>query len=243
MINTIIIIFKVVFLLGVLIIIHETAHFAVAKWCKIKVKEFSIGFGPCLLNKKGKETQYTLRLIPLGGYVSMLGEDQREDAEGSFSNASVLKRIAVVAAGGLMNILFGLLVYFILVANISDIGYAFDATKNFLWALLDSLKSLFTGGISIDQFMGPIGISDLVSETTKLNDFIYLLAVVSLSLGITNLLPFPPLDGGKILLYLIEAIRKKPVKEQTEMSLQLLGFAVLIILSIYIAYNDILRIF
>jgi len=243
LINTIIIIFKVVFLLGVLIIIHETAHFAVAKWCKIKVKEFSIGFGPCLLNKKGKETQYTLRLIPLGGYVSMLGEDQREDAEGSFSNASVLKRIAVVAAGGLMNILFGLLVYFILVANISDIGYAFDATKNFLWALLDSLKSLFTGGISIDQFMGPIGISDLVSETTKLNDFIYLLAVVSLSLGITNLLPFPPLDGGKILLYLIEAIRKKPVKEQTEMSLQLLGFAVLIILSIYIAYNDILRIF
>jgi len=176
LINTIIIIFKVVFLLGVLIIIHETAHFAVAKWCKIKVKEFSIGFGPCLLNKKGKETQYTLRLIPLGGYVSMLGEDQREDAEGSFSNASVLKRIAVVAAGGLMNILFGLLVYFILVANISDIGYAFDATKNFLWALLDSLKSLFTGGISIDQFMGPIGISDLVSETTKLNDFIYLLS-------------------------------------------------------------------
>ena len=91
--------------------------------------------------------------------------------------------------------------------------------------------------------MGPIGISDLVSETTKLNDFIYLLAIVSLSLGITNLLPFPPLDGGKILLYLIEAIRKKPVKEQTEISLQLLGFAVLIILSIYIAYNDILRIF
>lgn len=243
MIDTIIVILKIIFLLGFLIIIHEAAHFAVAKLCKVKVNEFSIGFGPCLWNKKKNETQYTLRLIPLGGYVSMLGEEQREDKEGSFSNASIPKRIAIVAAGGLMNILFGLLVYFIIVASISNMGYAFDATRNFLWAILDSLKSLFTGGISIDQFMGPVGISNLVAETTKLNDFIYLLAVVSLSLGITNLLPFPPLDGGKIVIYLLEAVRKKPIKEETEAYLQLLGFVVLIGLSIYVTYNDILRIF
>ena len=83
----------------------------------------------------------------------------------------------------------------------------------------------------------------MVSETTKLADFIYLLSVISLSLGITNLLPFPPLDGGKILFYIIEAIRRKPIKEEIQIQIQLLGFAVLIILSIYITYNDIVRIF
>ena len=67
--------------------------------------------------------------------------------------------------------------------------------------------------------------------------------VVSLSLGVTNLLPFPPLDGGKILFLIIEAIRRKPLKEETEIKIQLLGFSILIGLSIFITYNDILRLF
>lgn len=63
---------KVVFLLGFLITIHELGHFIVAKKCKVKVKEFAIGFGPKIWQKQGKETKYTLRLIPLGGYCDML---------------------------------------------------------------------------------------------------------------------------------------------------------------------------
>ena len=69
-----------------------------------------------------------------------------------------------------------------------------------------------------------------------------MLALISLSLGLTNLLPFPPLDGGKVVIYLVEAIRRKPMKEELEIKLQMLGFAILIALSIYVTYNDILRI-
>ncbi|MCI8276390.1 MAG: hypothetical protein HFJ46_00355 [Clostridia bacterium] len=68
---------KVVFLLGFLITIHELGHFLVAKKCKVKVREFSIGFGPKIWNKCGKETKYTLRLIPLGGYCDMLRRSRK----------------------------------------------------------------------------------------------------------------------------------------------------------------------
>lgn len=108
---------KIIFLLGFLIFIHESGHFLVAKACKIKVKEFAIGFGPTIWKKQGKETKYALRLIPLGGFVNMLGEEERSNEEGSFSTASIPKRIAVVLAGGAVNIIFGLLVYFILVSS------------------------------------------------------------------------------------------------------------------------------
>ena len=103
---------KIIFLLGFLIFIHESGHFLVAKACKIRVKEFAIGFGPTIWKKQGKETKYALRLIPLGGFVNMIGEAERSDEEGSFSKASIPKRIAVVVAGGAVNIIFGLLVYF-----------------------------------------------------------------------------------------------------------------------------------
>ena len=91
--------------------------------------------------------------------------------------------------------------------------------------------------------MGPVGISEAVAETNGFSEFIYLLALISLSLGVTNLLPIPALDGGKIVILLIEAIRRKALKEGTEMKIQLIGFSILIALTIYITYNDILRIF
>ena len=104
---------KIAFLLGFLIFIHEGGHFLVAKLCKIKVKEFAIGFGPIIWKKQGKETKYVLRAIPLGGFVNLLGEEQAVDEEGSFSKAGAFKKIAILLAGGLVNIIFGLIVYFI----------------------------------------------------------------------------------------------------------------------------------
>ncbi len=412
---------KIIFLLGFLIFIHEGGHFLVAKLCKIKVNEFAIGFGPKIWQKQGKETKYTLRLIPLGGFNSLEGEEQRSDDERSFSKASIPKRIAIVLAGGLVNIVFGLLVYFILVScqggyisneitevmqgygseNVLQTGdkvlkinnqsihlksdvtealeksngqeltvlierngnkeevkispteiktkntgiyfgtagsdlqakivalypgspaekqglqvndvitkvngietnndpykviellnqasneekitftverkgetiditlqpeiistyylgvsfkeaentilnnlyYGFWDTADFTVSIVDNLKMLFTGKVGANQLMGPIGISDMVAKTDGIADFIYLLALISLSLGVTNLLPFPPLDGGKIVIYLIEAIRRKPISEKLEISIQMAGFAVLILLSLYVTYNDILRIF
>jgi regulator of sigma E protease len=80
------------------VLIHEGGHFIVAKKCNIKVLEFSIGFGKKLWSIQGKETQYSIRLIPLGGYVRMLGEEEKSDDERAFNNASVGKRLLVVFA-------------------------------------------------------------------------------------------------------------------------------------------------
>ena len=328
---------KIIFLLGFLILIHEGGHFLVARAFKIEVEEFSIGFGPKIFSKQGKDTKYTLRAIPFGGYVNMLGEVERVNEKGSFSNAKVLPRIAIVAAGGIVNIIFGVIVFFCLTliagTNVSttigeiipeysenikalqvgdkileiegnavklksdidknmqkinsnnpitllierdgknqyvqvtpsqykdrvyilgiqvaleernlqnNVYYAFWETINFTFSIGDSLKMLFTGAVKADQMMGPIGISEMVAETSSVYNFVYLLSLVSLSLGVTNLLPIPALDGGKILLLIIEGIRGKALKEEIELGIQSAGFTLLILFSLYVSYNDILRIF
>lgn len=410
---------KVIFLLGFLIFIHEGGHFLVAKFCKVKVIEFAIGFGPTIWKKQGKETLYALRLIPLGGFVNLEGEEKREDTKTSFSNASIPKRMAIIVAGATVNILFAIIVYFGLMTykgnnvslivgdviegyaaeqvgicsndeilkvnnkkintkndldkyiansngeeltvtikrnnNIEDINivptkneykstgiylkkedeekdnkilavekgspaeisgikandriikindeevsnssqiiekiqnidegsikltikrgtqqidlnltpktlytyslgikfkmaennipnnlhYALFKTRDFLLSTFDNIKQLFTGKIGVDQMMGPVGISEAVASTKDFEEFIYLMALISLSLGITNLIPFPALDGGKFALLIIELIRGKKLNEQTEINLQLIGFAILITLAIFVSYNDILRI-
>lgn len=116
-------------------------------------------------------------------------------------------------------------------------------TQEFLLSIVDNLKQLFTGNVGVDQMMGPVGISEVVAKTDGVREFFEMMALISLSLGVTNLLPIPALDGGKILILLIEAIRRKPLKQETEVNIQLLGFAILIALSLYVTYNDILRIF
>ena len=416
MISFIISALKIIFLLGFLILIHEAGHLLVAKLCKVRVNEFAIGFGPTIWKKQGKETKYALRLIPLGGFCSMEGEEERSEATGSFSQASIPKRIAIVLAGATVNIIFGLAVYFILMSSTGNYvtneidstidGYAaqqiglqqgdkitqidgkkikskYDLnkvlektkgnelkiqverngqtqeyeiqptevknkvtgmyldekckvvtvdkdspadkqgietndkiikingeeikedvnkaieiihqkglgtmlitvqrgkeeinieltpdyvstyylgvnlklaentlinkmiyggmeTKEFTFSIVDNIKKLFTGKVGVDQMMGPVGISEAVAKTNGWQEFIYLLALISLSLGITNLLPIPALDGGKILILIIEAIRRKPMKQETEINIQMLGFSILIALSLYVTYHDILRIF
>ena len=173
----------------------------------------------------------------------MLGEEERSEEEGSFSNASIPKRIAIVAAGGLVNIIFAILLYIVLVTIVTgDFVTAVSSTGNFIMAMWESIKLIFTGGVTVNDLMGPIGISEVVAQTSSVIDFLYIMALVSMSLGVTNLLPFPPLDGGKILIYIIEAIRRKPLKENFELKLQMIGFLVLITLSVYVAFNDVGRI-
>ena len=234
---------KIIFLLGFLIFIHEGGHFLVAKLCNVKVNEFAIGFGPTIWSKQGKETKYAIRLIPLGGFVSMEGEDEESEHERSYSNASIPKRVAIVAAGAVVNIIFGLIVYFVLVAVVyKNSSIALQATVGFISSIFESLKMLFTGNIGIKDLSGPVGISTVVSNTTTFANYIYIISAISVSLGVTNLLPIPALDGGKILLLLIEAIRNKPLKKETEIQIQLIGFSILIALSIIVTYNDIIKI-
>jgi regulator of sigma E protease len=125
----------------------------------------------------------------------------------------------------------------------NNIYYGFWETVDFSVSILDNLRQIFGGKISTDQLMGPVGISGEITRTEGAREFIFMIALISLSLGVTNLLPFPPLDGGKIVILIIEAIRRKPLKESVEIGIQTAGFALLIGLSIYVTYKDILRIF
>ena len=235
---------KIIILLGFLVLIHEGGHFLVAKLFKIKVNEFAIGFGPQIFTKVKGETKYALRLIPLGGFVNMEGEEERSEKEGSFTQASIPKRIAIVAAGGLVNIIFGVVLYYIISSiSLNSMYLGLIDTKDFIISIFDSIRLLFTGSISMNQMTGIVGISDIVVNTNGIMNYLYIMALISASLGITNLLPLPPLDGGKIVIYLIEAIRRKPMKEETELRIQSLGFSLLILLAIFVTYNDIVRIF
>lgn len=336
---------KIIFLLGFLVFIHEGAHFLVAKKCNVAVREFSIGFGPKIFSKASKGTNYSIRAIPLGGFVDMYEDDlenqnvQLNNNEISFLDSSKSKRFAITIAGIVVNIVFGFLVYFILqcsVANVSttidridtsygnelsmlqagdtikeingkkirlksqidaqiassntenakvkverngkildlsipvqkmvneenntttyklgiymkkadrtfknQVYYAFWKTTYFAEMLGESVLSLFKGNVKADEMVGPIGISEMIVKTDGLYEFCYLLAVISISLGVTNLLPIPGLDGGRLLFIIIEAIRRKPFERETEVKIQLLGFSFLILLSMYIAFNDVGRI-
>lgn len=328
---------KIIFLLGFLIFIHEGGHFLAARFFKVKVEEFSIGFGPKIFTKKGEQTLYSIGCIPFGGYVKMTGETERSEEEGAFNKAKLWHRIVIVAAGAIVNIVFAVIVYFIIsfiycsnastivaeiipeakqnisqieigdkileindtkirlksdiskalrnytdgeisvivernnqkielevlptkyddsiyilgiqVAELQNITFqdriysAFWQTVNFLDSIVESLKMLFTGQAGLDQMTGPIGISKIVSEQNNIYNFIQLLCLVSLSLGVTNLLPIPALDGGRILLLIIEGIRGEALKEEIELGIQSIGFLLLIMLSLYVSYQDILRIF
>lgn len=235
---------KIIFLLGFLVLIHEGGHFLVAKFCKVKVREFSIGFGPSIHSWQGKETKYSVRWIPFGGYVDMLGEDERDNSENSFSEASIPKRLAIVVAGATVNIVFGLVVFFILMCIAKrDIGFAFQQTGLYMLDMLNSVKMIFTGKVSMEQMVGPVGISGMVVQTAGLFNFVYLMSLISVSLGVTNLLPIPALDGGKIVILIIEWIRKKPLKEEVEINIQMTGFTLLLLFSLYVTYQDILKIF
>ena len=110
-----------VFVFGLALLFHEAGHFATAKKCGIQVNEFSIGMGPALFSRVHGGTQYSLRLLPIGGYVSMEGEDGEVDPderpEGAsglpFGKVSIPRRVLVVAAGALMNFVLGFLVLLI----------------------------------------------------------------------------------------------------------------------------------
>ncbi|MDR2356590.1 MAG: M50 family metallopeptidase [Oscillospiraceae bacterium] len=107
---------------GILVAIHELGHFAAAKLIGVKVNEFAIGMGPKLLQKQGRETLYSLRAIPLGGFCSMEGEDEEVPDPRSFTAQPRWKRIIILAAGSAMNFLLGLVIVIAIFSNLDHMG-------------------------------------------------------------------------------------------------------------------------
>ena len=108
-----------IFVFGIMIFVHEAGHFFTARRCGITIKEFAIGMGPKIFSWKSKkyDTQHSIRLLPIGGYVRMEGEDEDSTDENAFCNKPVWKRMLVVAAGPFMNIVLGILLTLIVVLS------------------------------------------------------------------------------------------------------------------------------
>jgi regulator of sigma E protease len=337
-----------VLLFGLMIFIHEFGHFFTAKLCGIRVNEFSIGMGPTLFHFQRGETKYALRLLPIGGFCAMEGENGDSDDERSFYKKSVWKRMLVVVMGAVMNIVLGLVLMMILLSQESafnsttvaafaknsafqaaglkegdtfvsvdhyriygdrDLSFALATAnpssvdivvqrdgkevtlndvklntqtidgktivsldfyvepieKNFGTLLTKtvqdtvsvvrlvwySLISLITGKFGFNDMAGPVGAADAVGQVITsglkesflagLNNVIYVMMLFTVNLGIFNLIPFPALDGGKLFLFIVEAIRRKPIQEKYVAVVETVGFALLMCLMLIVTYSDILR--
>ena len=119
-----------IIIFGLLIASHELGHFIVAKLCGVKVLEFAIGMGPTLLKKQGKETLYSWRLLPLGGFCAMEGEDEDTGDPRAFTKQSAWKRILILVAGAAMNFITGLLL--ILIVFSTAVGFNTPTITGFM---------------------------------------------------------------------------------------------------------------
>ena len=347
-------IISVIILLGVLIFVHEFGHFIVAKACGVSVLKFSLGFGPRLVGKTVGETDYRVSLIPLGGYVKMLGEDSNDgvdeaDEARSFSRQPVWKRILIVGAGPFSNFLFAIVAFTLiysfgvttLTARVGDVqkpSAAYEAgiqkddiirsidgteiddwsalaetistcggkqlkltvernsrllelfvtpravtTKNLFgeeittyrigitassevtvvhvsplrafiigceetWFIFKitilSIVKMIQGVVSPKTVGGPILIAQMAGSQVKqgLVPFIFFMSVLSINLGVLNLLPIPVLDGGHLLFFFIELVTRRQINVKWREIAQQVGFYILIAIMLFVFYNDIIKI-
>ena len=323
-----------VFMFGFLIFIHELGHFLAAKKAGIGVVEFSLGMGPRIWKKQGKETLFSLKLFPIGGSCMMVGEDEDIDDERAFHKKSKRARIGVLAAGAGMNLLFGVILVFVIqcfvpkyvttrienvyleeqtvfragdrivrcdgygVLNYTDLNLAinfidsdtFDATVirdgarikltdipiidtpegkrigisfgvedrtfgsvfkqtateslSIVRSVWKSLAFLVTGRVGVGELTGPVGITAMIGDTVEYGALpvLNLVALIAMNLGVMNLLPLPALDGGRILFILVEAVLGRPIPPEKEGIVHLVGFGLLMLLTVFVFINDIIRV-
>ena len=340
-----------IIILGVIILVHEFGHFIFAKTFGVYVYEFSLGMGPVLLTKEGKnkETKYCLRAIPIGGFVQLAGEEVDDDDKVPKNRKlyakPVWQRFLIMFFGAGNNFILAFLLLFVYgliwgapvmepiitevvadypaqisgitngdkileinghkVSTIDDaqiyfalyndgtemefkiekstgnivnysitpqkesadgiesyiFGMSFDngTEKGFVASIkyacikfgalmkqmVITVKSLFTGALSVSNLSGPVGIYSVVGQTssTGINAIIQLIALLSVNVGFINLLPFPAFDGGRILFLIIEKIKGSPVSSKVENIIHSIGFILLMLLLLYVTFNDILRLF
>ncbi len=231
----------VILTIGFLILIHELGHFVMARWMGIPVSRFSIGFGPKLWSFRRRETEYRLSVVPLGGYV--LPDIKSED---ELYQIPIYKRIVFTSGGIVANILLVILLLAILNTVVAGFSFSGVFVNPFVQTWRQSsqmavaIPSIFSHP---DKMSGIVGIVAQGSGFVGMNPtrIISFAILISLNLAIFNLLPFPPLDGGKLLLYALEKINPRFTKLQ--LPLAIAGFILLIGLMVYVTAMDVGRIF
>ncbi len=220
------IIFLTLFILTLVIVVHEFGHFIVAKYFKVKVLEFSIGMGTKIYSKG----IFSIRLLPLGGYVK-LDEKTLEDI-------SKIKQICIMIAGIIMNLILAYLCIFLL--------NGIKPVRAFI-GLITTIKAYLIAIIhitSLKDLSGPIGIHLAVVNTTKMLGIFkgssLLIVMISINLAIVNLLPIPGLDGSRIYITLIKMIGVK-ISKKIEEKIYIVGFLILITLTILVMFQDVLK--
>lgn len=246
-------------ILSVLVIVHEWGHFIAAKKTGVFVEEFSIGMGPLVYKRQGRETQFSIRAFPIGGFCKMRGEQTDEEEDGgepvaaddprSYSNKTKGQRFLILVGGPLMNIVFAFVLLVLswllhgesLAASLA--GGLYD-TGTFSGLIYQSLYMLISGQAGLNEVAGPIGMIDMVSTFYQQGLMILLrfTALISVNLGIMNLLPFPALDGGQILIIIIEKIIRRDIDPKKAGMINYIGLMALMLLSVVVAVNDIFRI-
>ena len=128
---------------------------------------------------------------------------------------------------------------------VPSIKYAVETTGSLFKLMIVTVKELFTGGVAVKELSGPVGIYTVVGEQAKqgIQSILYLIAFLSINVGVINLIPFPAFDGVRILFLIIEKIFKKPIPVKVENIVNSAGFLLLIGLMLYVTFNDILRLF
>ena len=347
LINVILVVLAIL-LFGFIIFIHEFGHFITAKLSGIRVNEFAIGMGPTLFHFGKGETKYSLRLLPIGGFCAMEGEDEHSDDAHAFTNKPVWKRMLVVVMGAVMNVLLGIILMMIILGQRpafssttiaefstnaatqsaglkvkdqfysingyrtytdSDISFALAtadpksidmqvirdgkkltfnnvklnstqsngknivsldfkvyrmeknvgtlivkslndtvSTVRMVWA---SLVGLVSGKFGFNDIAGPVGTATVISQAASIglkenflaafNNILYVMMIITVNLGVVNLLPLPALDGGRLVLLIIEGIRRKPMNPKYEGWINTAGFALLMVLMVVVTFSDILR--
>jgi regulator of sigma E protease len=326
--------------------IHELGHFLVARSFGVPILEFAIGMGPTLFSWKGKTgTKYAVRALPIGGFVSMEGEEGTSENPKAYNNLNPWKKIAVTVAGPLVNIVFAVLVMFVLVLctdpgsttiggfvdgavtdgklqvldeivavgdvrvhtgeevmyeimmqgesalditvkrdgvtkviedvvfntreeqgivlgepdfrllylsatkDVTVLDYLYQAlyrSINMVKMVFDSLWGLITGRFGMDAVSGPVGIVETVGQVAKVSvaSLVNLIVMISMNLGIFNLLPIPALDGGRIVFHLIDGIAgKKVIKKEIEDNIIAITMMLLLGLMLIISVKDVINLF
>lgn len=231
---------------SLVIIVHEMGHFIAAQLCGVTIPTFSIGFGPTIFSIPIGETTFQIAALPLGGYVTM-------DPE-SLAAQSYLAKMMIISAGIIFNLIFAysIFIYYALRNQLpSQIESENNSLKNALKkshahssATMSSMKTTTTQALTQKNqrsgIVGPIGIISIIGKSLAVStrSFWLMIGVVSLNIGLFNLLPLPFFDGGQALMITIEALSSKTISPEIASYISLFFLGLFLLFIAIVSRND-----